>query len=64
MNAEHIDEALRIEEEESIEMIASGYEWACPRCQELNHEIEVADRVECRHCRKSFPVSDYFHAYE
>jgi hypothetical protein len=51
------------EEENSVELIASGYEWICPDCNQFNKEIEVLSHVTCSECRKGFYVSDYLHAY-
>jgi len=50
---------------QSVELIASGYEWTCPnpKCEEyLNKEIEVKEKVKCRKCRRTFIVVDYQHA--
>ena len=47
---------------ESVELIASGYEWSCPDCDMENHEIEVTEKVVCSGCKKEFDVSDYNHA--
>lgn len=33
---------------ESVDLVASGYEWICPNCEKLNREIEVTATVECR----------------
>jgi hypothetical protein len=35
---------------ESVDLIASGYEWTCPKCDKLNHEIEFkyGEKVKCR----------------
>ena len=49
---------------ERIELIASGYEWTCPRCDEFNEEIEVKEEVCCRKCGKEFEVLDHYHAYK
>jgi len=48
---------------QSVELIASGYDWWCPRCEHLNHEIELAETVRCRKCRRIFVVGDAEHAY-
>jgi DNA-directed RNA polymerase subunit RPC12/RpoP len=49
---------------ETVDLIASGYEWTCPKCEMLNEEIEVAEKVSCRNCRRIFKVQDYQHAIE
>ena len=46
----------------SVELIASGYEWICPNCDDINHEIEVTERVQCDNCHASYDVADYEHA--
>jgi len=48
---------------ESVDLIASGYEWICPRCNELNREIETLEVVTCRNCQNgSFTVGTVNHA--
>jgi len=47
---------------ESVELIASGYEWTCPDCETCNGEIEVTETVTCRKCKEMFPVSAHNHA--
>ena len=47
---------------ESVELIASGYEWVCPECDTLNKEIEVTKTVKCKKCHTTFEVQDYAHA--
>ena len=49
---------------ESVELIASGYEWECPECEWLNLEIEITEFVTCEHCKEKFKVTEYYHAYE
>jgi len=50
-------------EDETVDVIASGYEWECPHCDMLNHEIELAEFVTCSNCYKHFNVTDFHHAY-
>lgn len=45
-----------------VELIASGYEWICPKCETLNHEIETSSTVECDECHDIFEVRDVHHA--
>lgn len=45
-----------------VTMIASGYEWTCPTCDQLNHEIEVVGKVQCRYCGASYEVTESIHA--
>lgn len=54
----------------SVELIASGYEWECPYCGKLNHEIEVTETVTCdeegvlpKGCDKVFETEPPDHAY-
>ncbi len=47
---------------ESVEIIASGYEWECPCCEKLNKEIETTETVICDGCNKEYEVSDRHHA--
>lgn len=47
---------------ESVELIASGYEWVCPHGKHLNREIEVTQEVTCRKCKRVYDVQDYHHA--
>lgn len=47
---------------ESVYLIASGYEWACEKCDIINTEIEVTKAVRCRCCNKVYRVKDYEHA--
>ena len=49
---------------ESVELIASGYEWECPECEWLNLEIEITEIVTCMKCNKKFRVDNHYHAYE
>lgn len=51
-----------VDEPDSVDLIASGYEWICPKCDTLNKEIETSERVTCSSCGASWPVSDYYHA--
>jgi hypothetical protein len=49
---------------DTVDLIASGYEWTCPKCETLNEEIAVTEKVSCRKCRRIFNVEDYQHAIE
>lgn len=46
----------------TVDIIASGYEWICPNCEYLNHEIEVNEIVTCIVCEKSFGTNAPEHA--
>lgn len=45
-----------------VEMIASGYEWTCPICGRMWHEIEVGSTVACRPCAARFDLVVALHA--
>ena len=47
---------------QTVELIASGYEWVCSKCAADNKEIETAIDVTCKDCGTLFEVSDYHHA--
>jgi len=48
---------------ESVDLIASGYEWICPNCDNLNKEIEIPrDEVLCDKCYNMFKINDVQHA--
>ena len=49
---------------ETVDLIASGYEWMCPNCDEQNEEIEVLISVTCRKCKQTFGINTVEHAYE
>ena len=46
-----------------VELIASGYEWVCTKCEAFNKEIEITSFVKCVDCGKKFEVCDYEHAF-
>jgi len=37
---------------EKVNLIASGYEWTCPHCQELNKAYEARANYYCTGCGK------------
>jgi transcription elongation factor Elf1 len=51
------------------ELIASGYEWTCPKCETLNNVCAIpmgefgVGAVECEKCKTKFKVTDINHAY-
>lgn len=59
-----LNEEVPIDDENSVELIASGYEWTCPECNQYNKVIEVSTEVTCGTCEKTFQVRDYHHAIE
>lgn len=48
---------------ETVDLIASGYEWTCPHCDARNKEIEISDEVTCWNCEKDFKAGDAEHAF-
>ena len=48
--------------EQTVDLIAAGYEWICPNCDKNNSEIEVVEKVLCNECQLEFKVTDYDHA--
>jgi len=50
-------------DEMTVNLIASGYDWTCPGCSTKNHEIEVVAEVCCSKCKAEFLVGDTIHAY-
>ena len=47
--------------DERVNIIASGYEWTCPGCDELNNVICHTEMVTCK-CGKSYCTEDPDHA--
>ena len=47
---------------ETVEMIAAGYEWICPKCDQLNRMIEWREWVTCENCHGDFPANPPEHA--
>ena len=47
---------------QTIELIASGYEWICPVCENFQKEIETSCKVTCKKCNRTFEVSNIHHA--
>ena len=45
-----------------VQLLASGYEWTCPFCNDLQEEIEANDTVVCSECNKEFEVIELHHA--
>lgn len=64
MSGQLMNARADVEKMESVELIAAGYEWICPAedCDNINHEIEVTEVVECRECHRLYQTSDYHHA--
>ena len=50
-----------VEKLEEVDLIASGYDWDCPNCEHMNHEIETKDVVECEECRHIYQTGEAHH---
>jgi len=50
-------------EAESVDLIASGYEWICPNCDYPNHEIEITESVDCKDCGNWYKTNPAEHAH-
>jgi len=50
-------------DDNSVDLIASGYEWECPECEELHREIEYREQVACCACGKVYETNPPEHAY-
>ena len=48
--------------ENIVDLIASGYEWVCPKCETFNREIEVTEAVKCKRCQRKFGVASFEHS--
>lgn len=47
---------------ERVNIIASGYEWDCPKCETGNTEISHAAIVRCEKCGEIYYTDDPDHA--
>ena len=52
----------KIENRETVDLQASGYEWTCPNCEHGNNEAGVNPTVTCGYCGEFFPVGEIEHA--
>ena len=52
----------KTKEMQTVDLIASGYEWTCPECGNLHHEIEANGPVVCDCCKKVFETNPPEHA--
>lgn len=48
---------------QTVQIVASGYEWICPGCAHLNREIELVLFVTCAQCGLEFETNGAEHAY-
>ena len=48
----------------SVDLIASGYDWNCPKCgsDHTCNEVPRQRQVTCGNCNTVFLVGDYHHA--
>ena len=51
--------------QQTVDIIASGYEWECPICTTLNKEIEYMELVTCskENCKRSYQTNLPEHCY-
>ena len=47
-----------------VTVVASGYEWICPKCETLNAEIEWSENLQCSMCEEVFEADPPVHVYE
>ena len=47
----------------TVDIIASGYEWICPKCSEYNKETGITEVVTCAYCGTEFETNPAEHAY-
>lgn len=50
--------------EERVDIIASGYEWTCPHCGELNQSYEYRQQYYCSKCDRLVKTDLPEHALE
>lgn len=55
---------------EVVHVVASGYDWECPECDEEQHEenipmdwAEGVDDLTCQSCGANFTLGDVSHCY-
>jgi len=46
-----------------VDVIASGYEWICPKCDKLNREIEYKEFYVCQDCEQEVRADIPEHTY-
>jgi len=52
------------EEHGLVDLIASGYEWICPKCDTFNTEIEITEKVTCPECGATWETGECHHAHK
>jgi len=55
---------LKIVEQPYTDLIASGYEWECLGCDNVNVEDIVKSFVVCTKCNREFVVREHHHCKE
>lgn len=58
-----MDDITDAQDFEEVDIIASGYDWICPNCDEMNHEIEITEMVCCKDCKQKYRTNEAHHAY-
>lgn len=48
---------------QTVELIASGYEWICPKCDNYQKEIEAKGQVTCTECQSTWETGEIHHAH-
>lgn len=53
-------------EQEKVDLIASGYEWICPDCGKLNKLVAIPSSltVDCADCGQEYEVDNIHAALE
>lgn len=46
----------------TVDVIASGYEWICPKCKFLNRDEEYKTKVTCGKCKRKYETNPPEHA--
>lgn len=55
--------AEELAELDTVDIIASGYEWGCLVCNTSNTEMEIYNQVTCSDCKSVFTVGGVRHAH-
>jgi len=49
---------------QSVDVIASGYEWECPVCEKFMREVAYAEEVTYPWCKRRYIANLPEHAYD
>ena len=52
------------QKQQTVAVVASGYEWICPKCEHLNRMAGYRSDVECEKCCEEFAADLPHHAYD